>query len=216
MRPAPPSLAPLAHDQPPAGQGGAAPLAAGADGRIAPRITPLIKAAKLVTPAGEYLCVVRDVSSTGVSLRLLHEQADTTRCILELQNGDRHRISQVWKTQDRAGFRFDEAADLERIIAHTGAYPLRPLRLRLELRAHVLAGLQRLEVRLLDISRQGARIECAQILSPGRKVRLTAPAMRPMLAEVRWQSGGTAGLAFEEHFGLEELALLVRDLRQGG
>ena len=41
--------------------------------RGAQRFTLLIRTAKLVCESGEYLCVIRDVSSTGVRLRLFHD-----------------------------------------------------------------------------------------------------------------------------------------------
>ena len=40
----------------------------GNDQRGAPRYTSLIRAAKLVCGQGEFVCVIRDVSSTGVSV----------------------------------------------------------------------------------------------------------------------------------------------------
>lgn len=182
--------------------------------RAGERATPLLKTAKLVAPDGEYLCIIRDVSSGGVSLRLLHERPPGENFILELPNGDRHPLALVWHREDRAGFRFAQEADLARIILGQGAYPRRPLRLRLEVPARLLAGLRRVEARILDISRQGARIDCAEQLARGSKVRLGAAAMPPMAAQVRWQQGRAAGLSFQHELGFEELALMVRDLRQ--
>ena len=48
-----------------------APDTPGADQRAAPRFTLLIRAAKLVSAQGEFVCVIRDVSETGVSVRRL-------------------------------------------------------------------------------------------------------------------------------------------------
>ena len=62
----------------------------GSDQRCAPRFTLLIRAAKLVGPDCEYLCVVRDASETGVSVRLFHPLPPEVPFTLELQNGDRH------------------------------------------------------------------------------------------------------------------------------
>ena len=42
------------------------------DKRGAARVTLLIRAAKIVHPGGEFLCVVHTVSETGVRLRLFH------------------------------------------------------------------------------------------------------------------------------------------------
>ena len=44
----------------------------GAEQRAGPHFTLLIRAAKLVSAQGEFVCVIRDVSESGVSLRLFH------------------------------------------------------------------------------------------------------------------------------------------------
>ncbi len=47
----------------------------GQEKRSDARFTSLIRAAKLVTSQGEFICVIRDVSATGISLRTFHAAA---------------------------------------------------------------------------------------------------------------------------------------------
>lgn len=42
------------------------------DHRAAPRFTLLLRMAKLVCGPAEFLCIVRDVSETGASVKLFH------------------------------------------------------------------------------------------------------------------------------------------------
>ena len=63
--------------------------------RTAPRFTLLIRAAKVVTPAGEFICVIRDVSQSGVSLRGFHALPENGPHWLELQTGERYAIEPI-------------------------------------------------------------------------------------------------------------------------
>ena len=64
-----------------------------AEQRRSPRYTSLIRAAKLVSGQGEFICVVRDVSATGISLRTFHGLPEAGQIALELQNGESYEIS---------------------------------------------------------------------------------------------------------------------------
>jgi len=57
--------------------------------RTAPRFTMLIRGAKLCWKNREYLCIIKDVSETGVSLRVFHEMPAIEAVELELGNGER-------------------------------------------------------------------------------------------------------------------------------
>src|SRR5687768_5980409 len=74
--------------------------------RGVPRFTLLIRAAKLLSPAGEFLCVVRDASEAGVSVRLFHPLPADVALTLEMPNGDCHELERVWEEEGKAGFRF--------------------------------------------------------------------------------------------------------------
>ena len=76
-----------------------------ADQRCAPRFTLLIRAAKILSPTGEFLCVVRDASETGVSVRLFHPLPPDVPLTLEMPNGDCLPLERVWETEGKAGFR---------------------------------------------------------------------------------------------------------------
>ena len=66
------------------------------DLRDAPRFSLVIRTAKLICRSGEYPCVVRDVSATGVRVRLFDALPPDSHLALELANGERYAMERVW------------------------------------------------------------------------------------------------------------------------
>lgn len=182
--------------------------------RGAPRFTLLIRAAKLVTRYGEYMCVIRDASETGISMRIFHPLPQGEDMVIELQNGDRYGVKLVWQDEERAGFRFSAAADIKRIIESPSRFTKRPVRLNLTAPAEIEA-LGRCEYATIqDISQQGAKVACSSSFAIDQRVKLRARGMRDTLAKIRWRREGTCGLVFEETFQFGELARIVRELQE--
>ncbi len=184
-----------------------------AEERAAPRFTLLIRSAKLIAPEGQFLCVIRDVSATGVSLRGFHPLPDGDPLLLELQTGDRLAIARVWSRGLDTGYRFAAPVEVGNVIAETGEYPKRPLRLDLDLPLHLQWGGERIEADLVNLSQQGARIVCDHFLALGQPLWLMSDRLPEIEAKVRWRDGERYGLAFDTTFNLRELALLAARLQ---
>jgi len=180
----------------------------GADQRGAARVGLLIRPAKLVAPSGEYLCLLRDASATGVKVRCFHP-LPAQAMVLELANGERHEVERMWEAGDHAGLRFRHAVPVEYLIRESGPYAKRPLRLRVTLPGLLVAGRDVLRVTIRDISQQGARLECDEQLAIDRRFRLEIPGVAPIVAKVRWRRLPAVGLVFEETFRLEDFARLA-------
>ncbi|MEL1251946.1 PilZ domain-containing protein [Aurantiacibacter gilvus] len=185
-----------------------------AEQRVAPRFTLLIRAAKLITPAGEFLCVIRDASESGISVRIFHALPKDKDMTIELQNGDRYWVERVWEEQDRAGFRFIQDVDIKRIVESPSRFAKRSIRLNLEAPAEIscLAGTARVTIH--NISQQGASISSPMRLSLDQRVKISARGLRETGAIVRWRNGGDFGLAFEDTYQFGELARIVRLLQR--
>src|SRR5690606_35530629 len=123
-----------------------------AEQRRAPRFTLLIRSAKLTSPYGEFLCIVRDVSETGVSVRLFHPLPADVPLTLELPNGDRHPLERVWEDDGRAGFRFASQTDIERLLESPSPFAKRPVRVNLEVTCDVMVGTRWVAGRILNLS----------------------------------------------------------------
>lgn len=189
----------------------------GAEQRAAPRFTLLIRAAKLIVDGTrEFLCVIRDASATGLKIRLFSPLPSHRSLCIEMSNGDRYPIEQVWADGEFAGFRFTGEVDIERVLDEShGVFPKRQVRLRIHLDALVHTGGEVVRVAFQDISQQGACIECDKWLLMNELVRIETTVLPPIYAKVRWRSHPRYGLLFEQTFKLDELAHIAAPLQAG-
>ena len=158
---------------------------AGAELRTAERYKPLIRTAKLIGASGEFLCVVSDVSTTGVSARLFHPLPKDKALCLEMPNGDQLPLETVWEEEGRAGFRFACPVNLDRVVEGRGEWPKRAIRLNIEMPVQLSGISGRLEGTLRNISSQGAQIECGSRLAIEQRLRLRGRFLPEIEAKVR-------------------------------
>jgi PilZ domain len=184
------------------------------DQRAAKRFALVLRAAKLVAPSGEYICVLRDVSAGGVRIRLFHDLPPGAQFQLELGSGVAYVIEPVWQRSGYAGFRFTAGKiDASELIREASPFPKRPIRLRFERPAMLALGEERRAATVSDISQSGAQIEVLPNLPVGERVRLTVPGLPARTARVVWRRRRVHGLAFEQAWRLDELAALVGQLQ---
>lgn len=190
---------------------------AGAEQRVAPRFTLLIRAAKLVSGQGEFVCVIRDVSETGVSVRMFHARPGCVAFELHMPGGTAYPVLPVWQRDNEAGFRFAEPVDVTQLINESGDYPKRGIRLGLCFPIIVSTITGQCEGEVENISQQGARITCPMLLAIDQTVRIEAPGiggnMREVRAKVRWRRGSQYGLVFDYTFTLGDFARLAVQLQ---
>jgi hypothetical protein len=184
--------------------------------RAAPRFALILRAGKLVSPAGEFLCILRDISATGIKARLFHPLPAGEDFELVLGNGETHLLEQVWQREDHVGFRFATGpVDVAALLNEAALFPKRQIRLRLELPVLVSAANANGLGRLRDISQQGAQIESPARLALGEQVRLEAAGLPKLYAKVRWRRALAHGLVFEQILRLDELARIAGEVQQG-
>jgi hypothetical protein len=177
--------------------------------RVAPRFTLLIRAAKIVAPQGEFIAVIRDVSSTGVSLRGFHPLPGDGPLRLELQTGESHVIEQVWQRGNEAGFRFVEPVEVHDLVAESGRFPKRQLRLNLSFPVTLASRGQLVRGELTNLSQQGARIDCSTLFAIAQPLSIQSTNLPDIVARVRWRRVDTYGVVFDTTFSLKELALFA-------
>jgi hypothetical protein len=187
-----------------------------AEARGAQRYTLLIRTAKLVCESGEFICVVRDVSETGVRVRLFHDLPADRRMALELGNGEVYFIEKVWEKDRLAGFQFAAPIDVHAFIAEVSPYARRHVRLRMQAPATVSLDSMASAATILDFSQNGARIETSRHMGIGQKVKLEAEHLPALTGTICWRAGREYGLALEQFFSLEGFALLAAGLQHLG
>ena len=194
-----------------------APEGSGEEQRAAPRVTLLIRAAKLVSAQGEFVCVIRDVSETGVSVRLFHALPGCKEYALHMPGGAIYEIARVWERGNEAGFTFAEPVAVEQLVNESSEYPKRGLRLGLcfPVMVHLLSGSS--EALVENLSQQGARLTCDRLLAIDQTVRLALPdgsaKPREVRAKVRWRRDRQYGVVFDDTFALGEFARLAARLQ---
>ena len=181
----------------------------GAELRAAPRVGLLIRPAKLVSPDHQFVCVIRDLSETGLSVCVFHALPECSEYTIEFQNGDHIRAEVMWCDGDRMGLRFLERADLERLIQSPSRFGKRPIRVELDCPAILAMPGRDFAVRICDISGQGAKIACDEHLMLASNVVLRATHLPSTRAKIRWRRNGAYGLVFEDTLQMSELARIV-------
>lgn len=187
-------------------------LASGPERREAQRYASLIRAAKLLGEDGEFVCVIRDVSTSGISLRSFHRLPEGL-LTLTLQNGDAYSLELVRSNGSQASFTFVETVDVERLIVETSKFPKRQLRINLAHSGEISAVAQRSTAVLTNLSQQGAQILCDARFAIEQPVWLKAPPLPDIRAKIRWRGTDSYGLAFDTTFTLREFAQLAARLQ---
>lgn len=171
------------------------------------RVTVMIRPGKLIADGREFLCVVRDVSETGLKIRLFHRLPEHRSLAIEFDNGERHALQLVWQTDDQAGCFFIDTVDCSRLLAGgSEEFPRRQPRINITIPAVIYAGGLRSDVQICDISQRGASIDTPAWLMIDELVRVECPLLPTLHAKVRWRRPPRYGLVFEQTFRIEELA----------
>lgn len=182
--------------------------------RATPRFTLLIRTAKLICGNAEYLCVIRDVSAEGISVRLFHPIPEADEMILEMQTGERHPVNSVWQNPGEAGFQFDTPVDVEQMIRRSSHFPKRELRFAAEMPIRLVVPGLRHHAVLYNVSQQGAMIESGERLAIAQTFRIEGRNLPDIEAKVRWRKGEQYGLIFDTTFRLHDLAQIVHMLQK--
>jgi hypothetical protein len=174
--------------------------------RAAPRSSLVLRTAKVVCQNGEYACLVRDVSASGVGLRFFHHAPPEQRIFLELANGQIHPIERAWVKDNEAGYRAAAEIDVEEFIAEPSDHPHRAIRFRLERPVLVTVDGRDCRARLLDISRTGAKLTADLHWPIQGFVRFELAGFPVRYGHVLWRKGLDHGIVFQDAMPLDELA----------
>lgn len=181
--------------------------------RGAPRFHSLLRSAKLIGAQGEFVCVVRDVSSTGVRLRCFHTVPREQRMGLELQSGEMFEVERVRDEGCEASFRFAVEVPIERLVADCHLYPRRPLRLNIALPLTLRTTVGPVAAVTHNLSQQGCRVETALPLALAQSLIVENAHLPGIRAKVRWRRDGECGLVFDDTFSLRDFAVVVARLQ---
>lgn len=176
------------------------------DQRAEPRSTPVMRTAKLVCQSGEYVCIVRDVSSGGVGLRFFHASPPEERMILHLPTGMTFPVECVWRAKERAGFRFPDRIDLDAFLHQPPAAACPPLTISLDTACFLHMGDDTHAGRLASLSTGEAVVISEQTHQQGSELRLTVDGVLTRKAAIAGREDARHSLTFHQPLSIAELA----------
>lgn len=181
--------------------------------RGSPRLGLLIRSAKIVFKSGEFLCVMRDVSESGLRIKVFHTLPSDPPQYIEFATGDRIMVRTIWQNGDTVGLEFREPQDVASIVRERGPYRKRSLRFAIEADVVIAVGLGKFAARVLNFSQFGARIQCSQHFARGQHIKVIGKQVRDLGATIAWRDGDNYGLTLDRTFPVQETARLVARLQ---
>jgi hypothetical protein len=178
--------------------------------RDQPRHITLLRVGLLHTGDAKELCVVRNISEGGLSVRVYRGVPLGHRVRVELRPGELLEGFVLWVRHRDVGIGFRETADVQSILAsrwvtETGKRQRWP---RLEVRCHtrLRLGSRFYSGMLCDISQGGAKVRLQRRPCGVGEAVLTLPDLPPFRGVVRWVDESVIGLSFNERMPFEVLA----------
>jgi hypothetical protein len=177
------------------------------EGRAAPRFRTLLQSARLIGDHSQSLCIVRDVSETGMKVRLFGTVTIGDRVCVEFKGG-RTVFAHVRWIEDRfAGLAFETPIDLQQIFSTVKPdFSYRAPRLEIDATATVTFGRARLPMAILDISTSGVKLLGGDALIRGEDVSIEIEGLTVSHAVVKWKASDLVGLELEHPLLVERLA----------
>lgn len=170
------------------------------DRRQESRQATLHLVAKLHTPKGETLCLVRNISPGGLTAHVYSTLDIGSAVVFEFASGALIGASVVWQRDSVAGAQFVDRVDIATVFGLRDLSPPSPgpraPRIALDLPATIRVGARHRAVTLNNISQGGAKIHSTELLEPGLKLTLLVNGLAPLTGRVRWNRDGFAGVAF--------------------
>jgi PilZ domain-containing protein len=177
----------------------------------------LLRVALLHDEGIKDLCVVKNISASGLSARVYRKLTSGTNVRVEFRSGELLSGSVVWERDWEVGIVFPKPIDVESVLAsrwitEEGRRRTLP-RIALACRGQLTAGPRSLNVMLQDISQGGARVQTEAPETDIRNVLLSLPDLPPIAGVVRWLGGTQAGISFNECIAFEQLARWIQTYR---
>lgn len=184
------------------------------------RHVALLRVALLHAEGSRDLCVVKNVSSKGLSARAYRKFEVGNRVQVEFRSGELLSGAVIWVRDWEFGVEFPEGIDVSSVLAsrwvtETGRRRNLP-RIEINCIGRLTAGLQIHEVALRDISQGGARVQVSVSMPDNSPVLLSLPGLPPLAGVARWAGGAEAGISFNECLSFELLARWIQAQRTVG
>lgn len=174
------------------------------------RFTLILRVGVLEQYGKSSLCLVKNISSTGVQLKCYARPVVEGYATIRVADETPVPGRIIWLDGDVAGMSFDTELNAEALLRVR--QKLRPQRRRstprvtVEASACLRTGGRICGAVVCDISSMGARVRTPSPLAPGDRAIITLADLPSLDAYVRWTSGDEAGLVFETPIPMQVIA----------
>ena len=184
------------------------------------RLLTLLRVGTIVVEGRRELCLIRNISATGLMLHVYSQLAEGQSVTVEMKGGQLLSGRVRWLSESNAGIEFAEAVDVMAILASQllTFNEMKPRMPRVEVRAPATlrAGAHTHRVTTCDISQGGAKITLDAVLPPDADVVLSMEGFHSLHGVLRWCDGGHAGVTFNAVIPWPQLVRWLKERRQAG
>lgn len=170
----------------------------------------VFQVAKLKSDRLEELCMVRDVSPSGLKAEVYYplEVGERVRITLRTEHAMVGRV--VWTRDHLVGVEFDSAVPVLAMLAHCSVDDriggIRPPRLDSDFQAFVRIDGREQELDVLNVSQAGMKINVPYVVPPGTRCDILIDMVGWREATVRWHRNGEAGILLAHPLSYGEFA----------
>lgn len=198
-------------------QRGESGAGSGQEDRTAERHLSLFRVGALKIDDRRELCVVRNISSDGLQMRVYSDVRPDAKVSIELKQGEPIAATVVWSKDGSAGVKFDCPIAVDSVLSHAPD-EFRPRMPRIEISQPVTLreGANVYRGRVLDISQGGVRVECDGVLPINGDIVVTLPGLVPVAAIAKWRGGRQYGLGFNRVLTVSQLVQWLQEQPRAG
>jgi hypothetical protein len=175
----------------------------------------VLRVALLDSQWGASFCLLKNISSSGVQIRLFAPLEAGSAIRLRVGDEDSVEGSVAWVLKDTAGITFKRGlapGDLLRVRQKFAARRRRSSpRVEVGGQAIIATGGGTYAVELRDLSTSGAKVRTRLPIGPGRTAILSLPDLPRLKSYVRWSQHLDLGLVFETPIPVHILASWLED-----
>lgn len=177
----------------------------GADRRVGSRHISILRVGRIELDGQDQLCVVRNISPTGLMLECLRPPALGQHLLVELRSDKRLPGTVRWSREGQIGLQFDSPINVEQVLHEdrSSLLRVRPRAPRFVRRGHVRLIPTEGDPMLgdiVDISISGVSCRTERPVHKGEPIVAALDGVGVANAEIRWVRGDMAGIRFEKPF----------------
>jgi hypothetical protein len=166
----------------------------------------LFRVGALIVGDRRELCLIKNVSASGMMIRTYSAVAEGLPVAIELKQGQLVRGTARWVRDHHVGIAFDERIDVVELLSSSmdGPRPRMP-RVEISCTGSARQGATLSALKIHDISQGGVKAEASRALDVGEDVVVAIPGLAPLQGIVRWRDGACHGISFNRLLALSEL-----------